>query len=170
MRRRLYYLLPDLPSARKTMDDLLLARIEERHIHFLAKRGTSMDGLHEANILQKSDIVHGAQRGVLIGAALGCVLGFVITYAVAIDPKWQVGLILLAAAFGAFFGGWTSSLVGAAIPNSRLERFADEIEQGKILLIVDVPEHKVEEVKALVGRIHPEAVDRGVEVNVPVFP
>lgn len=170
MRRRLYYLLPDLPSARKTMDDLLLARIEERHIHFLAKRGTPMDGLHEANILQKSDIVHGAQRGVLIGVALGCALGFVIAYAMAIDPKWQVGLILLSSAFGAFFGGWTSSLVGAAIPNSRLQRFADEIEQGKILVIVDVPEHKVEEVKALVGRIHPEAVDRGIEVNVPVFP
>ena len=79
MRRRLYYLLPDLPSARKIMDDLLLARIEERHIHFLAKRGTPMDGLHEANILQKSDLVHGAQRGVLIGAALGCALGFLIT-------------------------------------------------------------------------------------------
>ena len=36
MRRRLYYLLPDAGSARKIMDDLLLARIEERHIHFLA--------------------------------------------------------------------------------------------------------------------------------------
>ena len=47
MKRRLYYVLPDLPSARKIMDDLLLARIEERHIHFLAKRGTPMDGLHE---------------------------------------------------------------------------------------------------------------------------
>ena len=170
MRRRLYYLLPDLPSARKTMDDLLLARIGERHIHFLAKRGTPMDGLHEANILHKSDVVHGAQRGVLIGAALGCALGYVITLFLEIDPKWQVGLILLSSAFGAFFGGWTSSLVGAAIPNSRLKRFADEIEQGKILVIVDVPEHKVEEVKALVGRIHPEAVARGVEVNVPVFP
>jgi len=170
MRRRLYYLLPDLPSARKTMDDLLLARIEERHIHFLAKRGTPMDGLHEANILQKSDIVHGAQRGVLIGAALGCALGIVLTYLVVTDPKWQVGAILLATAFGAGFGGWTSSLVGAAIPNSRLSQFADEVEQGRILLIVDVPEHQVQEVKALVGRIHPEAVDRGVEVNVPVFP
>ncbi len=170
MRRRLYYLLPDLPSARKIMDDLLLARIEERHIHFLAKRGTPMDGLHEANILQKSDLVHGAQRGVLIGAALGCALGYLITLYVQIDPKWQVGMILLASAFGAVFGGWTASMVGAAVPNSRLKQFADEIEQGKILVIVDVPEHKVPEVKALVGRIHPEAVDRGVEVNVPVFP
>jgi hypothetical protein len=170
MRRRLYYLLPDLPSARTIMNDLLLARIEERRIHFLAKRGTPMDGLHEANILQKSDIVHGAQRGVLIGAALGCALGFVLTSYVVTAPGWQVGTIFLASAFGAGFGGWTASLVGAAIPNSRLRQFTDEIEQGKILLIVDVPEHKVREVKGLVGRIHPEAIDRGVEVNVPVFP
>ena len=40
MRRRLYFIMPDLPSARKMMDDLLLARIEERHIHVLARRGT----------------------------------------------------------------------------------------------------------------------------------
>jgi hypothetical protein len=170
MRRRLYYLLPDLSSARTVMDDLLLARIEERHIHFLAKRGTPMEGLHEANILQKSDIVHGAQRGVLIGAALGIALGLFLAYYVVTDPAWQVGTIFLASAFGAGFGGWTASLVGAAVPNSRLQQFASEIEQGMILLIVDVPEHKVGEVKALVGRIHPEAVHRGVEVNVPVFP
>jgi hypothetical protein len=53
MRRRLYFIMPDLMSARKMMDDLLLARVEERHIHFLAKRGTPMDGLHEASTLQK---------------------------------------------------------------------------------------------------------------------
>ena len=61
MRRRLYFIMPDLASARKMMDDLLLARIEERHIHVLARRGTAMDGLHEASHLQKSDLVHGAQ-------------------------------------------------------------------------------------------------------------
>ena len=42
MRRRLYYVMPDLTSARRMMDDLLLARIEECHIHFLGKRGTPM--------------------------------------------------------------------------------------------------------------------------------
>lgn len=170
MRRRIYYLLPDLRSARTIMDDLLLARIEERHIHFLARRGTPMDGLHEASVMQKSDVVHGAQLGVLIGAVLGCALGVLLMYYVITDPNWQVGVVFIASAFGAVFGGWTSSMAGAAVPNSRLKQFADEIEQGKILLIIDVPEHKVQEVKELVGRIHPEAVDRGVEVNVPVFP
>lgn len=170
MRRRIYYLLPDVAPARKIMDDLLLARIEHRHIHFLAKRGTPMDGLHEANFLHKSDVVHGAQLGMLIGAALGCAGGVVLMLYVVTDPGWRAAVILGASASGALFGGWAASLVGISVPNSRLKRFADEIERGKVLLIVDVPEHVVEDVRALVGRIHPEAVDRGLEVNVPVFP
>lgn len=170
MRRRLYYLLPDAASARKIMDDLLLARIEERHIHFVARSGAAMDGLHEANILQTTDVVHGAQRGALIGAALGCALGLFLVYFVIPDPGWHVAAVVLASLLGAGFGAWTSSLVGAAMPNSRHAGFASDIAQGKFLLIVDVPEHKVPEVQTLLSRIHPEAEGRGVEVNVPVFP
>jgi hypothetical protein len=40
MRRRLYFVLPDVDSARRTADDLLLARVEDRHMRFLARRGT----------------------------------------------------------------------------------------------------------------------------------
>jgi hypothetical protein len=170
MRRRLYYLLPDSVSARKIMDDLLLARIEERHIHFLAKPGTPMEGLHEANVLQTTDVVHGFQQGALIGAALGCALGLFLVYFVIPDPGWKVATVFLAAGFGALFGAWVASMAGAALPNSRHKAFAKEIEEGKILLMVDVPEHKVANVHELVGRTHPEAVDKGVEVNVPVFP
>jgi len=170
MRRRLYYLLPDAPSARKIMDDLLLARIEERHIHFVAKAGSPMEGLHEANILHTTDVVHGAQQGALIGAALGCALGLFLVYFVIPDPSWHVPAVVLASLLGAGFGLWTSSLAGAAVPNSRHKGFAADIAAGKFLLIVDVPEHKVNEVHELLARIHPEAVDRGVEVNVPVFP
>ncbi|HEY6240757.1 MAG TPA: hypothetical protein VIW78_07945 [Burkholderiales bacterium] len=57
MRRRLYFLLPDLGSAIQTANDLLLARVEDRYMHFLAKRGMSLGQLHEANYLQKSDAV-----------------------------------------------------------------------------------------------------------------
>jgi len=170
MRRRLYYLLPDSGSARRIMDDLLLARIEEKHIHFLARPGTPMEGLHEANVLQTTDVVHGAQQGALIGAALGCALGLFLVYFVITVPAWQVATVFLASAAGAGFGMWTASLAGAAVPNSRHKAFEAEIEQGQILLIVDVPEHKVNAVHELVGRTHPEAVDKGVEVNVPVFP
>lgn len=170
MRRRLYYLLPDVASARKVMDCLLLARIEERHIHFIARQGTPMDGLHEANVLQTTDVVHGAQQGALIGAALGCALGLVLVYFVIPDAWWHVPTVVLASLAGAGFGTWTASLAGAAMPNSRHKGFAADIADGKLLLIVDVPEHKTADVQALVQRIHPEADHRGIEVNVPVFP
>jgi hypothetical protein len=42
MRRRIYWLLPDLASARATMDDLLLARIDEGHIYFVAREDADM--------------------------------------------------------------------------------------------------------------------------------
>src|SRR5258708_12647865 len=78
MRRRLYFLLPDLGSAIKTANDLLLARIEDSHMHFLAKRGMSLGQLHEANYLQKSDCVHGAELGFVLGGAGGFLIGIYI--------------------------------------------------------------------------------------------
>jgi hypothetical protein len=114
--------------------------------------------------------VHAAQRGLLVGAGLGCVGGLLLMTYVVTAPAWHIATVFLSTAFGAGFGGWTSSLVGASIPNSRLRQFADEIENGKFLLMVDVPEHRIADVKSRVGAIHPEALDRGVEVNVPVFP
>ena len=72
------------------MDDLLLARIEERHIHFLGRRGTAMDGLHEANHLQKSDLVHGAQVGLALGALLGVILGAVVVMTMQTEDRWQI--------------------------------------------------------------------------------
>jgi len=57
-KRRLYFLLPDIDSAREMLNEMLLARIEERRIHFLAKRGTLPPELPEATVLQKTDIVH----------------------------------------------------------------------------------------------------------------
>ena len=75
MRRRLYFLLPDIDSAHRTADDLLLARVEDRHMRFLAKRGTDLGELHEAGYFDKTDLVHGAGVGLGLGAAAGMIVG-----------------------------------------------------------------------------------------------
>ena len=78
MRRRIYWLLPDLASARRTMNDLLLARITEGHIHFVARENADTSGLHTANVLQTSDVVHAAESGLVIGGATGAVVGIAV--------------------------------------------------------------------------------------------
>ena len=170
MRRRLYYVMPDCASARKIMDDLLLARIEERHIHCLARPGTPMEGLHEANVFQKTDLIHGAQIGGLLGALLGCVVGGAVVWYFPVAGIWQTVTVLGATIIGALFGVWASSMVGSAIPNSRLQQFQPTIDEGRILVMVDVPDHRTEEIKSLLGERHTEALHRGLDPHIPAFP
>ena len=74
MRRRLYFLLPDVKSARQVFKKLLLARIEDRHIFFLAKEGVELSDLPEATMLQKSDEIHGLGVGLVVGGRINGVL------------------------------------------------------------------------------------------------
>ena len=142
----MYYLLPDFASARRAMQDLLLARVQERHIHFLARRGTPMDGLHEASVLQKTDVVHGASVGLVLGAILGAVAGSLFSPLFPSGTSWHLVLLIGATAFGSLFGAWAGSMVGCAVPNSRLREFESCIDDGMILLMIDVPKHAADNV------------------------
>ena len=61
-------------------------------------------------------------------------------------------------------------MVGVSLPSSRLRKFAAAIAAGELLLMVDVPRARVEEIEALIRRHHPEAEREGVEPNIPLFP
>ena len=61
-------------------------------------------------------------------------------------------------------------MVGSAVPNSRLKQFQKTIDEGKILLMADVPDHRVNEVRELLTARHPEAEDRGIDPHIPAFP
>ena len=170
MRRRLYFVLPDLGSAIQTANDLLLARVEDRHMHFLAKRGMSLGQLHEADFFQKSDLRHSMQVGFILGGCLGFLVGIYIYLTPPEGANLQLVTILIATVVGALFGAWTSSMIGISTPNTALKRFEAEIGEGRVLLMVDVPKDRVEELQELVHRSHPEASDHGLEPTIPAFP
>jgi hypothetical protein len=169
MRRRLYFLLPDVESAKRTADDLLLARVDDRHMRFLSKRGTALEPLHEAGYLDKTDMVHGAVVGLALGGIIGALVG---ALAVAYPPQGlspKLVAILIGMLLGAPFGAWVASMVGAAVPNSRLKQFHADLEAGRVLMMVDVPFRRVGEITQLVMSRHPEAVPRGEAMRY-VFP
>jgi hypothetical protein len=170
MRRRLYFMLPDVKSARGMLDEMLLARIHVERIHFLARRGLLPDDLPEANVLQKTDVVHGAQLGVLIGAAAGLMGGVA---AVLYPPEGmsvQLVIVLIGGMVGALLGAWMSSMAASAVPNTKLKAFHPEIERGRVLMMVDVPMTRAGEISQLVANRHPEAVSGGYEPTIPAFP
>jgi hypothetical protein len=170
MRRRLYFVLPDLGSAIRTGNDLLLARVEDRYMHFLAKRGMSLGQLHEANFFQKSDLRHSMQLGFLLGGCAGFLGGIYIYLTPPEGANLQLVTILIATVVGALFGAWAASMIGISTPNTALKRFEAKIGEGRVLLMVDVPKDRVEEIQELVHRSHPEASDHGLEPTIPAFP
>jgi uncharacterized membrane protein YeaQ/YmgE (transglycosylase-associated protein family) len=167
MNRRLYFLLPDVPSAERTMNDLLLARVEARRIHCLARRDMPLGALPEATFLQKTDTVHGAETGMAIGGVAGVIGGAI---AVMAGSSLQLVTVLITGIVGALFGTWVASMVGTAVPNSRLARFQEEIERGRILMMVDVPVTRTQSITNLVLQRHPEALSGGIEPTIPAFP
>lgn len=169
--RRLYFLVPNVESARKIVNELLLARVEVRHIHIVAKEGTPMEDLPEAGVAQKSDFVPALERGLAVGGATGALAGLV---AVTFPPAGLAlggGAVVLATALaGAGIGGWASSMIGSDAPNSRIKQFEKAIEGGELLMMVDVPKPRVDEIDELVKKHHPEAEISGTEPTVPAFP
>ena len=170
MKRRLYVVLPDLASAIQTANDLLLARVEDRHMHFLGQRGNSLGGLHEASFLQKTDVRQALFLGVGLGVIGGMILGLYLKLNPIGEHVFGVGTLMLCVIGGGFFGAWASTLVGVSTPNSKLKPFEKDMEEGKILLMVDIPVQRVAEIEELIARRHPEAVDRGIDKTMPVFP
>lgn len=170
MRLRMYVTLPDVASARKLADDLLLARVEDRHMHFLARRGTDLEPLHEATILDKTDAIPGAFRGAILGGVMGVALGAVLIVFPPTGQSMELVAVLICALVGAGLGAWIASMMGLQLPNSRLKPFYHGLEEGKVLLMLDVPSGRYQEVRDVIARTHPEAVDGGNEPGVPAFP
>jgi hypothetical protein len=166
----MYFLVDGVPAARRVVDELLLEWVEARRIHVLAKRGTPLEGLPEANLLQKSDFVPAVQRGVLLGGATGILVGLVGLALRLINPAVAGGILLAHAIAGAGVGSWLGGMVGMNIGNTRLERFNAAIESGRILIIADVPRERVDTIEGRVKQRLPDAHIEGLEPLVPPFP
>jgi hypothetical protein len=163
MRRRLYFVLPDVESARGMFNEMLLARLEARHVHFLARRGALPPDLPEANVLQKTDVVHGAETGLIIGGGTGVIAGILLVLFPPHGVTLQLVTVLITALLGALFGAWMASLAGTMVPNSMLKRFHADIERGKVLMMVDVPLSREREIGDFIKTRHPEIESGGIE-------
>jgi len=168
--RRLYFMLPDLDTANTVVDELLLKRVDEHHIHVVAKEGTPMGDLPEANLLQKSDFIPAMERGLAVGGITGVLAGIA---AVTFPPAGLVlggGAILGTSLAGAGIGAWISGMIGMDVPNTKIEKFEGAIEKGEVLMMIDIPKTRVEEIEALIQQHHPDADMGGTEPHIPAFP
>lgn len=170
MKHRLYFLAPNLELAETIVDELLLKRIEERHIHVLAREGTPMGQLPQADLRQKTDLVESAEHGLATGGVIGILAGVA---AVTFPPAGLAlggGMVAATTLAGAGFGAWVSSMIGIRLPNRDIQQYQEAIERGALLMMVDVNKGFMEEVVDMLRSHHPEVEIGATEPHKPVFP
>lgn len=168
--RRIYFLVPDVSTTKRIVNELLLARIDERHIHVIAKSGTPMEDLPEANLFQKSDFIPAVERGLALGGSTGILAGLVAITLPASAPMLAGGVLLMATLSGAGIGAWAGGMIGVSVENTRIKQFEDAIEAGQLLLLADVPKSRVEEIEERVKQHLPQVEIEGTEPTIPAFP
>jgi hypothetical protein len=156
-----------IADARRLMQELLLARIDDHHISFYAKTRDMLEDLPATSLSQRTYMIHGGLTGLFICAALGFLAGVLV---VAVHnpwfPEWYVPaspatIITITTVIGAVAGAVWTALVASALPNDMLDKFRRDIEQGHVLMIVRLPAGRQEEIRDHIVRQHPEAIYLG---------
>ncbi|NOR69777.1 MAG: DUF1269 domain-containing protein [Methylomarinum sp.] len=158
--RRIYFLVPDIKTTHRVVDELRSEGIEDRHMHVLAKRDTPMEDMPEASVFEKTDFIPALERGAALGASTGLLAGLVALrfagFAIAGGPV--LGLLF----FGATIGTMASGLAGLQIGNSRVKQYEEAIEEGGLLVMVDISKERIDEISKGIVKHHPTAEFGGI--------
>ncbi len=155
--KRLVLLVPEPDTARAIVEALREAGLEDDAMHVIAREGTPLQDLPEATPLERTDFIDALKRGAAIGGATGLLAGLA---ALALTGGAVVagGPVLIATALaGGTVGAWAASLIGASVPSEELRRYEDAVEAGELLMLVDVPARRADELAELIRKHHPEA-------------
>ncbi|AVQ08521.1 TPA: hypothetical protein HH295_16850 [Xanthomonas vasicola pv. zeae] len=135
MKLRRVYSTADLDSAQRVLQAARGAGIDNDALSLIARSDIELQDVPDERKDAKTDFLPAAARGAATGGAAGLVAGLV---AIAVPP---IGLTLAGAGVmalaGALVGSWSSALIGATVPDPVRRQFEDEIQAGRVLVILD---------------------------------
>jgi hypothetical protein len=163
--RRIYFLVPDIGTTHKIVEELRGEGMEERHMHILAKRDTPLGDLPEAGVTIKTDFIPAVERGAALGGTAGLMAGLIgLRFAgFSIAGGSILGILFASATIASLAAG----LIGMGLGNTRLKKYEQAIEKGEFLLLLDVPKDQIEPVTNRILKHHPEAEFEGIEPLMP---
>jgi len=160
MKRRLYFLLPDVEHTRAIISELQISGVPTDQVHVLAGPSIDLLDLPRATGRQQRDFGRWLETVLWNGNLAVFFIALCALILLAwLQLSWYWLLLPAAVMLVAFVLGEEFT---RRIPNIHLSEFRDALQHGEILLMVDVPVSAVAAVEERVHRHHPEAVVSGV--------
>ncbi|WP_339799082.1 hypothetical protein [uncultured Marinobacter sp.] len=161
--KRLFYLAENIDSVQSISDDLHAHDVSDWRFHIVSRdeAGLYTHRLHTASVLDRTDLARYLERGAIIGAVIGVVAILVLAFITGM--QWPMAAWIALFLFATAAGAWAGGFGGIGAENYRIRRFHSDIEAGKYLLMIDVPQKHLADMKRLMMLNHPEARLQGVD-------
>ena len=165
---KLYFLISGKNITETLIHELRTLGIKRRNISILASDEAGFDpkiDVSEIDLkkrsaivdLYKSDFLPALEKGAAAGGAMGLIAGL----AVLASPAGFIvggGAVLLSTTLDFRLGPWISSVIGIPATHQDIEKFVQAIKEGQVLMMVEVDDSQVENIKFIIKRNHPEVV------------
>ena len=153
------FLLKNLDECDQLQNELGDIGISANDIHFVTETSSDYAGhqVHEASIIEETDMLHSSIRGAVYGLITGVLVNIAVYYS---QPfGWQMGLInmifMLLLCVG--FGGWMGGLIGIMHRNYRLSKYEPELQNGKAIMLVYTDDEHAKRAQTTIQKSHPDA-------------
>ena len=150
-----YYISDDLDELETVHDELIVAGLEDQHIHVLSDEDIEVEHHHMRPVhpLYKTNIVRAIFSGAVIGAGLSAIvmaIPFIFAFESSIGtiPFTFVGIFIVVAAT------WKAGSQGLKTANERFKEVFNRIHQGQHLMIVDYNIEEENHIRSA-SRAHP---------------
>lgn len=153
--RSLYFLFHDEQAVRRIIDELETKQgLDDYQLHAIVNEGHDLIELPGATVHQKSAAAARTEKALwylTIGVFTVSLIALALTLLAA---SWFLAAVFALLVVGAQASGY---LFGNRVPNAQLDRFRTGLEQGDIVLQVDVPRKDVKAIKRFVAERYPES-------------
>lgn len=155
------------------------ALVDELQKEGFAKSQIGLVARHEVFKEHGIDVTAGTTVGAVTGATTGGIAGLLIGLGALFIPGLQIvaagelltviGATVLGLAGGALAGGLIGSLSGLGLEEERAHRYSEAISGGHIMVTVQTPQERVQEVSEMMTRYNAVEVDVVPGPEGPVF-
>jgi uncharacterized membrane protein len=148
MKKRHVFVAPTVPAAEAVVDAVRRQGVDSESIRLEARSDIEIRRIDDDNLNVSMDFIpaawHGTLWGFVAGFAAGLIAMFIPGFGVSLGGAAALAVV------GALVGTWASVLMGSALPDEVRRTFKNEIEAGRILVVVDAEPEKFVSVEAAI--------------------